>query len=138
MSNKNPREKYVAVEQCKSAFAAHALVALLKDYDIKATVSNTGSQRLTGNIQSYSGSPQQTIPVLVPESQFELARLTIQDAREDAAEIDWDQVDLGSRTDDLPLTSIPIQPPGWLRVVAIGGLILLGLTILGFVIFFMF
>lgn len=135
MSKKLPLDDFVVAERCPSQFAAHALVALLADYDIKATVADSGSYVLSGMVYSSGlGRGERVFPVLVPASQLELARLTIKDARADASELDWDQVDIGERTDQIPLTEVPTKAPWWLRGVAIAGLILLGLTIVGFII----
>ncbi|MEE2906821.1 MAG: hypothetical protein VX527_03215 [Planctomycetota bacterium] len=137
MSDKQSNTDFLVVERCSSQFAAHALVALLADYGIKANVSDAGPYVLSGMVQSSQlGRGKPVFPVLVPASQFELARLTIQDARADASVLDWEQVDLGERTDRVPLTNVPSHTPLWLQGVAIAGLILLGLTVVGVIIMF--
>lgn len=97
-------ERLVPVENCDSKFAAEALVILLAEFDIPADSPGVLSENYT------SLQPKQGVgayPVLVRESQLELARLTIEDARSDAKDLDWEQVDVGERCDNLPLKSVP-------------------------------
>ena len=103
--------------------------SLLADHGIKAWAKGTTTSEAFKIAKSIGGR----IPVVVASSQLELARLTIEDARADAAELDWDQVEVGDRVDRLPMKKVPTRMPRWLQGVAIGGLILMGITILGFI-----
>ena len=127
-------EKLVVVENCPTPFAAHALVALLADYDIHAVLAHSTAVNFkTGGFHGFTDGTDQRCPVLVRESQLELARLTIEDARSDAADLDWDDVELGERHDRLPLKSVPDTQPAWLRIVAVVGIIVLGLSFVAMV-----
>lgn len=115
-------EKLVPVENCESKFAAEALVILLAEFDIPSDSPGVLPENFTC-LQPRSGKG--AYPVLVRESQLELATLTIEDARSDARNLDWEQVDLGERCDNLPLKPVPkaIQPS--IRFIALVCLILL-------------
>jgi len=128
MNAMDSSDRLVPLEHFSTEFAARSLAALLADRDIETIVSgNYGSifsiRRISGSAASFT--------VQIRQSQLELARLTIEDARADAAEIDWDQIDLGERTDNIPLTPVPETTPIWIRIIAIAGLILIALVILG-------
>lgn len=114
-------ERLVPVENCESKFAAEALVILLAEFDIPADSPGVLPE-------NYRSPGKGAYPVLVRESQLELAKLTIQDARSDARDLDWEQVDLGERCDNLPLKPVPkaIQPS--IRFIAT--ICLIGLVIL--------
>ena len=118
-------ERLVPVENCESKVAAEALVILLAEFDIPADSPGVLPENYT-SLHPRTGKG--AYPVLVRESQLELAKLTIQDARSDARDLDWEQVDLGERCDNLPLKTVPkaIQPS--IRFIAT--ICLIGLVIL--------
>ena len=134
MNDSQSNDNLVVVEQCASPFAANALVALLSDYDIKAY----GPEMAMKVMMSGSGllqNDKKRFPVFVLESQLELASRTIREVRAEAAELDWEQVDVGTRTDSLPLKHVSAETPGWFRAVAVAGLVLLGLTVAGGIVY---
>ena len=115
-------ERLVSVEDCDSKFAAEALVILLAEFDIQADSPGVLPENYT-SLQPRQGMG--AYPVLVRESQLELARLTIEDARTDARELDWEQVDIGERCDNLPLKPVPKAIKPSIRFIAMICLILL-------------
>ena len=134
MNTEPTNENLVVVEWCESPFAANALVALLAEYDIRSYGPDMAMAVLT----SASGmlkENQDRFPVFVLESEHDVARSTIDDARLDATEIDWDTVDVGDRVDTIPLKKVSSKPPLWLKPVAVAGLVLLGLTVAGGIVF---
>ena len=121
-SDHDHHERLVAVEHCKSKFAAEALVILLAEYEIPADSPGVLSENYTSlGARSATGS----YPVLVRESQLELAKLTIEDARSDARELNWEQVDVGDRCDNLPLSPVPNSMQPSIRLIAVVCLVLL-------------
>ncbi|MBG84432.1 MAG: hypothetical protein CMJ40_07805 [Phycisphaerae bacterium] len=108
-------ERLVSVENCDSKFAAEALVILLAEFDIPADSPGVLPENYT-SLQPKQGNG--AYPVLVRESQLELARLTIEDARSDAQALDWEQVDVGERCDTLPLKPVPTTIRPSIRFIA--------------------
>ena len=81
-----------------SEFAANAIVVVLEDAGIPAVAF--------GTVQSGFGLGHPLVfgtPVQVRRDDLELARTTLSQARRDSVDIDWDQVELGEREDQLPL-----------------------------------
>ena len=102
-----------------SEFEASAKVAVLEDHDIRATVSRnapswTGQMSISPTARGAS--------VLVRRDDLERARAILEANAQDSVDLDWDEVDVGEREDDLPLTE-PGRMPAAARfalVVAIG------------------
>ncbi|MDG2200603.1 MAG: DUF2007 domain-containing protein [Phycisphaerales bacterium] len=81
-----------------SEFAANAIVVVLEDAGIRAVAF--------GTVQSGFGLGHPLVfgtPVQVRREDLELARTTLNQARRDSVDIDWDKVELGEREDQLPL-----------------------------------
>jgi len=114
-SESGNHERLVPVENCDSKFAAEALVILLAEFDIPADSPGVLPENYT-NLQPKQGNG--AYPVLVRESQLELAKLTIEDARSDAKDLDWEQVDVGERCDNLPLKPVPTSIRPSIRFIA--------------------
>jgi len=133
MSDPPTNEDLAVVAWCDSAFEANALVALLADYELRAHGPGAAIE-----VPWRGLSHEKRIPVLVLESQLEQARQLIHDAREDASRINWDQVDIGNRADHLPLKAGHGETPVWFQTVAIAGLCLLALTIVGMAVYVVF
>jgi hypothetical protein len=119
-------EKLAVVERCPTPFAAESLIILLADHDISAT----SESKVAPLSQGKEGGANQLVSVLVRESQLELARLTIEEARADAAQLDWERIDVGERADRVKLTGTPPGQPWWFRTVAIIALIGIALVFL--------
>ncbi|MBG80937.1 MAG: hypothetical protein CMJ39_09545 [Phycisphaerae bacterium] len=115
-------EKLAVVQRCNTPFAAEALIILLADHDIPATSESKIAPLSTGK----DGGANQLVSVLVRESQLDLARSTIENARSDAAKLDWEDIDVGERTDRVKIKGSSNRQPLWFRTVAI--LALLGIA----------
>lgn len=94
--------EYVILTTAGSPFAAHNLAAVLADHDIETRVLD-GADADVPLEQAYRG-----VPVLVRSGDVERARAMLAES-----EIDWDEVDVGDREDDLPL-----RKPGRMPIAA--------------------
>lgn len=99
--NDSPRpsnDELVTLLTATSEFAANAIVVVLEDAGIPAVAF--------GTVQSGFGLGHPIVfgtPVQVRSEDLELAQATLNQARQDSIDIDWDQVELGEREDQLPL-----------------------------------
>ena len=101
-----------AVAVTATEFEARTKAALLQAEGIDATVaSNAGTWGVVISPAGIGAS------VLVRREDMERARRLIQDTIEDSVDLDWDQVDVGQREDDLPL-----RPPGRMPLTAMIGM----------------
>ena len=125
MNDRPRQEKLVVVQYCSTGFEAEALVVLLADHGIMAYAEGTN---VAANVYKDT---RNTIPVRVRETQLELARLTIEDARADAAELDWNAVDVGERVDRIRLATDTTTTPVWFRAVATIAILAMAVTLIG-------
>ena len=125
MNDRPRKEKLVVVQYCSTGFEAEALVVLLADHGIMAYAEGTN---VAANVYKDT---RNTIPVRVRETQLELARLTIEDARADAAELDWNAVDVGERVDRIRLATDTTTTPVWFRAVATIAILAMAVTLIG-------
>ena len=125
MNDRPRQEKLVVVQYCSTGFEAEALVVLLADHGIMAYAEGTN---VAANVYKDT---RNTIPVRVRETQLELARLTIEDARADAAELDWNAVDVGERVDRIKLATDTTTTPVWFRAVATIAILAMAVTLIG-------
>jgi len=72
---------------------AAAIVTALSDYDIQATV--TGSFTL-----GFRAEAPGDAKILVRRADLDRARLALVEIRRDHGQIDWSQIDVGSRRDE--------------------------------------
>lgn len=117
----------VTLTTATSEFGANATVAVLADAGIEAfTFGSTGTAL---GIMGQTSQPGFGAPVQVRRCDYEAARTILMDNRRDSVDIDWDQVELGQREDDLPL-----HEPGRVPLPASMALwVAIGLVILGFI-----
>lgn len=92
----------------ETEFEAQTKAAVLRARGIEAAV--------TSNAPSWTGqlaiSPSERgASVLVHESELERARGILASTIEDSVDLDWDEVDVGEREDDLPLLQPGRVPP---------------------------
>jgi hypothetical protein len=92
----------------ETEFEARAKAAVLEAEGIKAMV--------TSNAPSWTGqmpvSPTaRGASVLVNREDLDRARSLLTQAVEDSVDLDWDEVDVGEREDDLPLHTVGRMPP---------------------------
>ena len=133
-SKDTSEEKLAVVQRCRTPFAAEALIILLADHDIQASSESKVAPLSTGK----DGGANQLVSVLVRESQLDLAQSTIEKARSDAAKLDWDEIDVGERTDQVKIKGSSPGQPLWFKTVAILALIgiavVIFMTILGLIV----
>jgi hypothetical protein len=111
----------VTLLKAHTPFEAHALAAVLRDADIEAFVFDS----------AYAGfgiplAPgKASVPVQVRRRDRERARAAIEENASDSIDIDWNDIDLGQRADDLPL-----RRPGRMPIPARIALAVISLIIL--------
>ncbi|MHC5023804.1 MAG: putative signal transducing protein [Planctomycetota bacterium] len=85
-------------------FEAHTLAAVLKEAGIESRVFGTtwsGTSMVDGKIG---------VPLQVRRADAERAKAALEQNVEDSVDLDWDEVDVGEREDDLPLTGPGSMP----------------------------
>lgn len=87
-------------------FEAHALVAVLRDAGITAFAFGNvhAAYPLTSNM------PLAGVPVQVRRVDLDEANAVVAQNRSDSVDLDWNEVDVGERMDDLPLTTSGAMP----------------------------
>ncbi len=95
--NEPTSDRLVTLAQAKTEFEANMIVSILANAGIEAFAFGS----------AYSALPLNTrfmrVPVQVRESELEAARAALKQNIEDSVDIDWDEVDVGQREDQLPL-----------------------------------
>lgn len=87
-----------------SEFEAHTLVAVLREEGIEAHVFAAMHASLPLG-QHHFG-----VPVQVRRADLERARAALEKNATDSVDLDWDEVDVGEREDQLPLTPVNRMP----------------------------
>ncbi len=95
------------VVRVPTEFEAHTIAAILHENDIEATVA-PGAPSWTGQI-ALSPSAQGSA-VVVRTADLQRARTVLRDSDRDSIDLDWDEVDVGERDDNLPLTPVGRMP----------------------------
>ena len=103
MTTQNP-ENLVTVTSTSTEFEAHTIVAVLREAGIEAFAFGTlrGSLPLGGVFTS--------VPVQVRQSDLQRARLALRQNVADSVDLDWEEVNVGEREDDLPLRPVGRMP----------------------------
>ncbi len=101
------RDDPAVVVTVPTEFEAHTIAAILKTDGIESIVTNSAP--------SWTGlmpiSPTALgSAVVVRRADLERARTVLRESERDSVDIDWDQVDVGQREDDLPATPVGHMP----------------------------
>ena len=102
----SPEDDLQTVATVKSEFEAHAVIAVLKDAGIEAFAF---------------GYVKQALPL-------DMKFMNVAELRQnvsDSVDLDWDEVDVGEREDNVPLSSQRKLPSAMRAAIVIGGVILL-------------
>ncbi len=111
-------------------FAAETKAAVLRSSGIEATVIRNAPS-WTGHV-SISPSAEGA-SVLVRREDLARARAVLEQTIEDSVDLDWDEVDVGEREDNVPLHPIDRMPPLARIAFALAAALLLLSGILGFI-----
>ena len=87
------------VVTAKSEFEAHAVIAVLKEAGIEAHAFGYVKQALPLDMKFTS------VPVQVRATDLRRAKMELKQNISDSVDLDWDEIDVGEREDDLPLSS---------------------------------
>ena len=111
-----------------SEFEAHTIAAILHEAGIEATVT-PGAPAWTGQIALSPSS--QGSAVVVRSADLRRARTILDESDRDSIDLDWDEVDVGDRDDDLPLTPVGRMPIPAKIAAALAAAILIVTALLG-------
>lgn len=120
-------EQLVTLLTATSEFAANAIVVVLEDAGIPA--------RAFGSVQGGLGWANFgfcSTPVQVQQKDLEQARRVLDQAKQDSIDIDWDNVDVGTREDNLPLSTG--QPPIMFKVCMFAAIAVFLVVAVGFIV----
>jgi hypothetical protein len=96
----NPDEtELVVVASAKTEFEAHAITAILEDAGIEASAFGLVRQALPLDTKFTH------VPVQVRAEDAERARQVLKQNVSDSVDLDWDEIDVGEREDQVPLSS---------------------------------
>ncbi len=101
------RDDPAVVVTVPTEFEAHTIAAILKSDGIESVVTNSAPS-WTGQMPispTASGSA-----VVVRRADLERASAVLHESERDSADLDWDQVDVGQREDNLPCTPVGHMP----------------------------
>lgn len=126
----NTGDEPAVVVRVQSEFEAHTIAAILQEGGIDATV--------TSNAPSWTGqmpvSPTgRGAAVIVRGADLRRAREILGESERASVDLDWDEVDVGEREDDLPLTPVGRMPVPARIAAALAAAILLIAILLGLV-----
>jgi hypothetical protein len=98
MTNSEETE-LVVIASAKTEFEAHAIVAILEDAGIKASAFGLIRQALPLDTRFTH------VPVQVRAEDAQRARQVLRQNVSDSVDLDWDEIDVGEREDQAPLSS---------------------------------
>ena len=120
-------DRLVTLTTEHTEFAANVKVAVLADAGIEAKVF--GSLGTAIGATGQAGPPMLDVEVKVRASDAARATMVLATAVADSVDIDWDEVDVGERVDDLPLTPAGHTPaPAMIAMVLVAALLLAGIV----------
>ena len=122
------------VVRVPSEFEAHTIAAILHENGIEATVA-PGAPSWTGQI-AISPSAQGSA-VVVRSADLQRARTVLSESDQDSIDLDWDEVDVGDRDDNLPLTPVGRMPVPAKIAAALAAAILIVTALLGVLLLFL-
>ena len=114
----------VTLTTAETPFEAHTVVMVLKNAGIEAAAYDKADAGF-----GFSLSPGvKSVPVQVRREDLERARDALKTNISDSVDLDWDEVELGEREDNLPLTA-PGRTPALAKIafvaVALGAALML-------------
>lgn len=108
---KDDPARLATVKTFATAFEAHTIAAVLKDAGVEAVVFDA----------VFRGLPLGTVfavPVQVHAEDLDRARQILASTVADSVDLDWDEVDVGEREDDLP-SHEPGRTPVFARIATV-------------------
>ncbi len=122
------------VVRVPTEFEAHTIAAILHENGIEATVA-PGAPSWTGQV-ALSPTAQGSA-VIVRSADLRRARTVLDESDRDSVDLDWDEVDVGDREDNLPLTPVGRMPIPAKIAAALAAAILIVTALLGLVLLFL-
>jgi hypothetical protein len=122
-------DELAVVVRVPTEFEAHTIAAILHESGIEATVA-PGAPTWTGQIAL--GATDQGSAVVVRSDDLRRARTVLDESDRDSVDLDWDEVDVGDREDNLPLTPVGRMPIPAKIAAALAAAILIVTAMLGF------
>ncbi|TDJ59439.1 MAG: hypothetical protein E2O40_00095 [Planctomycetota bacterium] len=121
------------VVRVPTEFEAYTIAAILHEGGIEATVA-PGAPSWTGQIALSPSS--QGSAVVVRSADLRRARTVLDESDRDSVDLNWDEVDVGEREDNLPLTPVGRMPIPAKIAAALAAAILIVTALLGVVLLF--
>jgi len=121
------------VVRVPTEFEAHTIAAILHESGIEATVA-PGAPSWTGQVALSPAA--QGSAVIVRSADLRRARTVLDESDRDSVDLDWDEVDVGDREDNLPLTPVGRMPIPAKIAAALAAAILIVTALLGLVLLF--
>ena len=127
-------DELAVVVRVPTEFEAHTIAAILHVGGIKATVA-PGAPSWTGQIALDPAA--QGSAVIVRNADLRRARTVLDESDRDSIDLDWDEVDVGDRDDNLPLTPVGHMPIPAKIAAALAAAILIVTALLGVLLMFL-
>ena len=121
------------VVRVPTEFEAHTIAAILHENGIEATVA-PGAPSWTGQVAL--GPTAQGSAVIVRSADLRRAHTVLDESDRDSIDLNWDDVDVGDREDDLPLTPVGRMPVPAKIAAALAAAILIVTGLLGLILLF--
>jgi len=121
------------VVRVPTEFEAHTIATILRSDGIETTVS-TDAPSWTGQVPispTARGSA-----VIVRRGDLQRAREVLRESEQDSVDLDWDEVDVGEREDDLPLGTVGRMPVPARVAAALAAALLLISAVVGMILLF--
>ena len=121
------------VVRVPTEFEAHTIATILRADGIECTVT-TDAPSWTG--QMPISPTARGSAVIVRGSDLQRAQAILRESAQDSVDLDWDEVDVGEREDDLPLRTVGHMPvPAKVAAVLAAALLLIS-AVVGMILLF--
>lgn len=121
------------VVRVPTEFEAHTIATILRADGIESTVI-TDAPSWTGQVPISPGARGSA--VIVRGSDLQRAQAILRESEQDSVDLDWDEVDVGEREDDLPLGTVGRMPVPARVAAALAAALLLISAVVGMILLF--
>ncbi len=122
------------VVRVPTEFEAHTIATILRSGGVESTVA-TDAPSWTGQVPISPGARGSA--VIVRRGDLERAQAILRESQQDSVDLDWDEVDVGEREDDLPLRTVGRIPVPAKVAAALAAALLLLSGLIGMVLLFL-
>ncbi len=122
------------VVRVPTEFEAHTIATILRSGGVESTVT-TDSPSWTGQVPISPGTRGSA--VIVRSADLQRAQAILRESEQDSVDLDWDEVDVGEREDDLPLRTVGRIPVPAKVAAALAAALLLLSALIGMILLFL-